>query len=407
MPKEHSTQVSNQKTNAPARRKGGDPRVKDVTMWWRKSKIRKDKKVSRTLALRCYKLDAADLEGLDCTNSPICVKSPSGGSDIINVALYNERAVERAAWTKYGGPEEFELHLKALRKQYMHMHPLGCWEFQQPEAYRHRGGPDFDSNNWSLEYEPPSQVYNAQCLPQQQLPARKPRRDGALFSYEPLLLHTSVPANKMPSVPFFTTAEMQLQDLQREFMEDNCGWLWDAGNRVLAFPGNIHEWAWVAMGPDEKADALRALLSVAKTYPRRPTALRPLSAAYDLLHEVLDRAPSWGSNMRGRLVLHEWEGGKRTWRWDAEYTEDLFAALVTVITYHGCGTDGWMGARWEVYDTFSRCLEGWSYREGQWHDAASDWLKGYMELPAKDILITRQDNKSAFGSWYNSLLPQQ
>ncbi|KAJ7776896.1 hypothetical protein DFH07DRAFT_798125 [Mycena maculata] len=85
---------------------------------------------------------------------------------------------------------------------------------------------------------------------------------------------------------------------------------------------------------------------------------------------------------------------------------ELFTALISVINDHGCGEEGWMSARWEVYDTFSSCIEGLNYRNNRWYDTASDWLRGRMELPGEHAVTTRQDNRSDFGRWYNSILPE-
>ncbi|KAF7357223.1 hypothetical protein MSAN_01317200 [Mycena sanguinolenta] len=90
------------------------------------------RKISRTLALKCYKLEPSDLFGLRYQESPLTVPSRNRDLNVV-VSLYNEREVEQVAWHKYGGPEQFEHHLLALREQYMQDHPLGGWEFNRPQ----------------------------------------------------------------------------------------------------------------------------------------------------------------------------------------------------------------------------------------------------------------------------------
>ncbi|KAJ7876506.1 hypothetical protein B0H14DRAFT_2568219 [Mycena olivaceomarginata] len=149
-----------------------------------------------------------------------------------------------------------------------------------------------------------------------------------------------------------------------------------------------------------------ATASTAK--PRQPSVVSLcrdlyilISPSYDALRELLDPAPSLST--RGwlhRLVLHECCGGRRLWLWDEEYMDEVFSALIAIIADHGTGEDGWMNARWEVYDTcvslsphFFAHLHGLNYRGNRWYDDAGDWLRGRMELPEEQSVTIRQDNK--------------
>jgi hypothetical protein len=102
--------------------------------------------------------------------------------------------------------------------------------------------------------------------------------------------------------------------------------------------------------------------------------------------------------------------------------DEVFSALIAIIADHGTGEDGWMNARWEVYDTcvslspeihsrpfrphslsliipffnhhqFFAHLHGLNYRGNRWYDDAGDWLRGRMELPEEQSVTIRQDNK--------------
>ncbi|KAJ7474363.1 hypothetical protein B0H11DRAFT_1810793 [Mycena galericulata] len=402
MPKEESTPAAVKRAESKQSRggrQGGDGQ--SVTTRglnrWRKSNIQKYRKISRTLALKYYKLDPEDLEGLPFTESPVCVASATGDLNI-SVSLYNERAVERVAWRKYGGPDGFETYLNSLRSRYLQEHPLGAWEFQHSTAY----------SRTDLSPTPDRREDDLENL--------RETKEKPLFTWEPLFgcarveyppdrpdTTTATPVS-LPAFPkIYRQIPTPMQNLEREFLWLDRKWLWDAGNRVLSFPSNIPDWSHLTQ--IEREAALKCLLQVARAYPQRPCAPPPASSAYDSFRQVLARAPSLTGRTRTRLVLYDLFGGRRMWRWDAEYMSELFAALIAVVDAHGCGEAGWMSARWEVYDAFSSCIEGLSYRHNRWYDDASDWLRGRMELPNEHAVTTRQDNKSDFGRWYNSILP--
>ncbi|KAJ7107722.1 hypothetical protein C8R44DRAFT_804146 [Mycena epipterygia] len=398
--------------------------ISEASNRWRKSKVRRTRKISRTLALKYYKLEPSDLEGVSCVESP----SPNGNLNL-TISLYNERAVERVAWRKYGGPEGFEKHLNMLRDEYLQTHPLGDWEFQHPDAYLTgpHPGRDVDSEDNSPMLIPDhadspwsTSVYISRPSTRSRSRTKTPKGEIVpLFSYEPLQicpgerskettpLHTRNDPGIAPSLPAFAKMYQRIptpmQTLQREFASMNCTWLWDAATRVLAFPSNISDWCLLTVV--EREAALRALLEIARTYPPRPVTPPPTSPVYEVLRALLQRAPSLTDGTRCKLVLHEFFGGRRIWLWDADCMSELFAALISIINEHGCGEQGWMSVRWEVYDTFSIRLQGLSYRNHRWYDGASDWLRGRMELPGKHSVTTRQDNTSEFGKWYNSILP--
>ncbi|KAJ7662265.1 hypothetical protein B0H17DRAFT_1144442 [Mycena rosella] len=424
MPKDKSSEGKRRKL----RRKATPANLKGLVpaqgTWWRQSTIRKNKKISRTLALKQYKLEPSDLDELPFSESPVAITSPEGNLNL-RVSLYNERMVERVAWIKYGGPEAFESYLESLRDEYIQTYPLGAWEFQYPATYSKTGSVD-------LEDHSPSPVSNTDATPNRSPQHGLDARPS--FSHQPLgptetELHEAHASNiNSPSSPATVDLKVHrpipipverwdgvraevhqsipapMQTLQREFQSHNYKWLWDAAIREFAFPSDIPTWSHLT--PTAKEKALRELLRIARTYPPRPTPPSPASPTYTRLHDVLQRAPSLTHRRLGDFVLHEFFGGRR-WLWTAEYMSDLFAALIAIINEHGSGEEGWMSARWEVYDTFSNNLQGLSFRDDRWYDGASDWLKGRMDLPPEHVMTTRQDNRSDLGRCYNSMLPEQ
>ncbi|KAJ6527038.1 hypothetical protein B0H19DRAFT_1243334 [Mycena capillaripes] len=385
--------------------------------WLRKSTIPKARKARSGISLSILALIEAPSGGIDISNTGaqmlqaktigprrVSVKSCNGSRQSVIVSLYNEREVERMAGKKYEGPEEFDHYLTTLRDQYMQAHPLGGWEFQKPDAHRRkrvsacqdrRDDSTFPQTVLSESPSPRSNSLDPE-LRQRSTPTRFQNKSGRgeerwLFCFEPLF-----GAKAMPT---------QIEFLKREFVALNCKWLWDAALHVLSFPANITEWSHFTLS--EKETALGALLPLARAYPCRPDIRPPASPAYEALYKVLNRAPSWNNEPRCNLVLYKCFAGRRMWLWDSIYMAELFGALIAVIDSHDCGSEGWMSARWEVYDTFSTHLESLSYRNNRWYDGASNWLRGRMVLPGVYAVTTRQDNKSDIGRWYNALLPEQ
>ncbi|KAJ7234359.1 hypothetical protein B0H12DRAFT_1222848 [Mycena haematopus] len=366
------------------------------------SVVPRTRKISRTLALKCYKLDPSDLVNLQSQDSRVTVRSGNEDVDVV-VSLYNEREVEQVAWDKYGGPTQFEHYLLTLREEYMRAHPLGAWEFNSPQH------PNRTKRTRTRRIPKPA-------------PAPPP-----LFSTQPLSSSQPLspagkanqPNSNSPNPKFLRPLALRSfgqqptldrMNIHHEFIALNCTWLWAAGIRLLAFPFNIPNSAWLHYTPFDKEVALHGLLSLARTYPPRPAMPPPSgSPSWAALRELLACAPSLEHRThRGAgLSLHESSSSgerRRMWLWDEYYMSELFAALIAVITEHGCGEQGWLSARWEVYDTCFTQLQGLSYRDNRWYDDASDWLKGRMKIPADSAL--RQDNRSGLGTVYVSLIPE-
>ncbi|KAJ7480687.1 hypothetical protein FB451DRAFT_1238218 [Mycena latifolia] len=441
MPKEESSARKKLKGRRKAPPKTSQkPSLPVEAPWWRQSSIRRSRKISRTLALKHYKLEPSDLEGLPFSESPVTVSSPDGDLNL-TVSLYNECMVERVAWIKYGGPEAFESFLNSLRNDYLEAHPLGAWEFEYPPAYfktqtdnlkNHSSSALFDDAESLLVVCSP--VSNADAAQKRSRTKTQYGAEVPLFSTEPLVSRATRKVNSAKadiiSGPIrggfgpTTTVERSencgadsaallpafveifptlMQNLRCEFRALNCTWLWDTAIRVLAFPSDIP--IWYHLTTAERDTALRELFEIARTYPPRPAAPPPASLMYAYFRDVLERAPSLMDKTRSKLVLHEFFGGHRIWLWDEHYMGELFAALIAIINGHGCGEEGWLSLRWEVYDTFSSNLQGLSYQNNRWYDGASDWLRGRMELPGEHAVTARQDNSSDLGRWYNSLLP--
>ncbi|KAI0655400.1 hypothetical protein C8Q70DRAFT_1019504 [Cubamyces menziesii] len=160
---------------------------------------------------------------------------------------------------------------------------------------------------------------------------------------------------------------------------------------------------------------MEAALTLAKTYPPRPAERLPSSPAVDSLRTVLDEAPRmpknhrWGEDVEGmETTHHSWPDEDYTYEWNSAYLDRVFAALIEVIGVHGVGDEGWRSARWEVYDKYSECVNGLSYkrREDRWLDSAGHWLDGQYTVGGREILFSISSrSKSSVGKHYNDMLP--
>lgn len=136
-------------------------------------------------------------------------------------------------------------------------------------------------------------------------------------------------------------------------------------------------WIWAAchaaldtsFGPDLREQAMVAAQPKFLTYPARPTAPLPPSRSVTALRAILDLAPPRAeppssSNSSSTQVhrQHEylgrrWSFGQRSvYYWTDAYCDKVYTALMDIINEHGLGEQGWMGARWEVYDRVSPFL---------------------------------------------------
>ncbi|KAJ7769963.1 hypothetical protein B0H16DRAFT_1776964 [Mycena metata] len=312
--------------------------------------------ISKTNAISQYRVTPALLEPLSFTTSSVL-----RDNKVFSVMLYNECEVELLAWRKYGGPEGFEDHLNELRKR--HTERKTKKEFQVPEVY-------------------------------------KPAERSAGPSSRVILIQPAPPQVRAASDP--------LRPLHQRFVDIGRLWLWEAANDVLA--ASADAFGNERLSAREKQAALGdASLTGPAAYPLRPASLAPASPAYTVFREVLALAPSkHDKKTRGQLELNENLFQAETiYYWSQDYMVELFNSLIAVITEHGIEGIGWKSARWEVYDTYTRCIQSlyFSYAHNRWYDDAKDWLYGRMELGSSGTLTPRQDNKSELGKIYNEMLP--
>ncbi|KAJ7840153.1 hypothetical protein B0H13DRAFT_1732197 [Mycena leptocephala] len=313
---------------------------------WRPSRIHVDQTISKTKAVAEYRLSAADLEGLSSTMSEAIVKV-RGEDRVVPMILYNERQVEHLAWRIRGGPDAFETYLNKLRATHAKTHPNK--EFKESASYSR--------------------------------------------------VNITGGVSLMQAAPSRTLVD----PLKQQFVDLGRLWLWEAANMVFAATAN--EFGVEHYFPSEKEAALRlpSLLGP-NAYPTRPGTLPPATQSYTKLRSVLAQAPS----TRDELDSYEDHVEETTYFWKEEYMAELFNALIAVIHEHGIEGVGWKSARWEVYDTHTRCIQPLSFwhSEREWCDEVQDWLSGRrMQCFDAGTLLPRQDNKSELGKRYNEMLP--
>jgi len=257
--------------------------------------------------------------------------------------LYNEREVERAAWTKYGSPEGYEAHLEDLRQRQAVRNPQK--PFLTP-SLRKKSRNSFDaiditSNGWETG-------------------------PTGLWKLDPL-----------PSI---------LQDIKDRF-PTGSEWLWESCNEKLdpVDPTSMD------MKLAERARVLRLVLDNPSQgglapYPPRPPpgSLVSPSESVDKLRMTLAQAPRIPKDGNGMdeivgMVRYEtWHPEWDIWYdWDKNYYNEVFQALIGVVEQHGVGDEGWASARWEVYDTYAECVSGIQYdnwKGERWIDSARRWL---------------------------------
>ncbi|KAJ7267916.1 hypothetical protein C8J57DRAFT_1510023 [Mycena rebaudengoi] len=191
-----------------------------------------------------------------------------------------------------------------------------------------------------------------------------------------------LPSSSKALLPDPRACTPTLLRIRDALQSSNQGWLWDSGNEAL----ERHYYSYTQSAKDE---AFIALFNTADSYSPRPTLTPPSLSSFDLLRD---------------LEVYDSYDGYSFHFWNEAYMTELFTVLTAVITEHGLGDAGWKGARWEVYDTYSKCFQGLEYSAGSWSDDAKDWLMGRMQL-ISNCLTTRQDNKSEVGRLYNKMLP--
>ncbi|KAM5536885.1 hypothetical protein V8D89_009432 [Ganoderma adspersum] len=194
-------------------------------------------------------------------------------------------------------------------------------------------------------------------------------------------------------------------------------WIWDVCNAVL--DDVLLDGQTPVSAQDltqDREEAMKLAVSFVSTHHRlyagRPDeALRP-SPSVKAFRKVLSEAPvapklgsaQWGAAVQGLDVI-------RTevcdyYDWNVEYLERVFSAARAVVQERGVDDDGWLAARWEVYDKYSLSLPlGLCYDrdEKAWFDDAADWLDARVSAEEMRGHIF---GKCAAGIAFNKLLPE-
>ncbi|KAI0655402.1 hypothetical protein C8Q70DRAFT_936318 [Cubamyces menziesii] len=98
---------------------------------WRTSTLWAGRRINKTRALKEYRLQPSDLEGLVWK-----VKEKYHEGMVVNARMYKEQDVERKAWERHGGPEGFETYLQKLYER--HVKAGKNTPFVVPVQYAHQ-----------------------------------------------------------------------------------------------------------------------------------------------------------------------------------------------------------------------------------------------------------------------------
>ncbi|KZV90823.1 hypothetical protein EXIGLDRAFT_770490, partial [Exidia glandulosa HHB12029] len=116
------------------------PAVDEST--WPESTLWKGRRIKKTDIKKLYRLDDADLQGLEFKTDDRFVETGKGRrkqSRVVETFRYKEREVELVAWRKHGGPEAFKLFLDGLKERWEKAQekklPLERKPFPAPVSY--------------------------------------------------------------------------------------------------------------------------------------------------------------------------------------------------------------------------------------------------------------------------------
>lgn len=141
-------------------------------------------------------------------------------------------------------------------------------------------------------------------------------------------------------------------------------WMWDAINKVISDDmeriygdSDYNSGRSNSHGRERESLVDYALKTLGK-YPPRPSATSspPKSPLFHALTATLARAhePTYvpGEDDPEVIEIH-FDGftGDASVNWTQKYNEEVYACLIKIIQEHGL--DGWMRARWLVYDQVS------------------------------------------------------
>ncbi|KAF7985782.1 hypothetical protein HWV62_405 [Athelia sp. TMB] len=349
-----ATLDSPRKTKSLSPRKNTKPPATDPTTW-RQSQVPSDKQITAGDARQQYRLHPADLKHLEKDLVP-------AGKYI--AYLYNEREVERVAWSKHGSPEGWDAYLQNLRTRHQNSTTASENAFHEPTRYGAVvSTPPSDLEQLEAQFPQPW-IFSA-CLK-----FLEPTSDEELYFYNPngflktalldikngLLRHPPRPDSRLPS----SLSVDQLRDvLQRAPRKPESGD--DVPPGMLSYhswPDPETQWMWAPEYLDEVNEALISLINE---------------------HGI-------------------GKAGWNTARWEVYDKVSPLPHLEFRVYYMPCS---------RFYDwQYAECVEGIHYHDDrdckQWFDGAHFWLVG--KLPRKDY---RWDHRSGemYGEAYNNLLP--
>ncbi|KAF9482622.1 hypothetical protein BDN70DRAFT_929869 [Pholiota conissans] len=347
MPKAKPSPKSFPKNRAKAPAKPRKVKMREVQdrATWRSSWISPTATISKTNAMRDYRLTKDEMEKLTHVTDET-VKKIKHVDQLMPMYLYNEVEVELLAWKKRGGPEMFEKFLQdQMTKFYTKNGTSSAKEFHKPSSYH---------------------------LP----------NDPALL---PRITRLLPPPDTDPSPE---TSTPKLLKIKAKMEAKNQKWLWDAMNEHIArnqardmSDDCIHH---EILSKGERDELMTYALNHLR-YPPRPTSSPPSgSASFGALVDLLDKAAS----TEGRSLYETYEDidvdedpieGFPSFSWKYSYMIDVYDHLDAVKNEYG--QNGWERARWLVYDKYVECGLGGLWYEKQredgrlvWNDSAEFWL---------------------------------
>ncbi|KJA25718.1 hypothetical protein HYPSUDRAFT_37159 [Hypholoma sublateritium FD-334 SS-4] len=306
-------------SNSPRKTKQTEPRQEEDRSQWRPSRIPQTAKINKSAALTYYHLSRTN--GLDGLSFETVTKLSGHGDTVVKMFLYSESEVEMRAWEKYGGPKGFERML----------------DDKEAKFYSKNGGVQ-SGKTFHRPRDYPSKV-SATLEPRVRVMG------------PPEQSHVPDPETSTPGL-------IAMRDL---LVGRGQQWMWNAINKVISNKWEA-KYGRKLRRRDRESLVDCALKILDMKYPPRPTTTSssPESSSFQALIATLTRAhsPTYEPGYDDpEVIKFHFDGftGEHLVHWTQKYSDEVYACLIKIIQEHGL--DGWMRARWLVYDQVSRTFK--------------------------------------------------